>query len=157
MTNNAIDTSHPLLQTVTTSLSTVQTCSTVIPADDTIPQITEGDQVLTLSITPKYSTSTLEIKFSSIVTKDTNAGFITTALFQDSTANAISAGCYAVTASSALTANLHYVMTSGTTSSTTFKIRIGPGANNCYVNGDASGNQLMGGVSSTRLTINEYL
>lgn len=160
MTQNSINTAHTQLQSVTTSTASVVTCSTNIPYDDTIPQNTEGDEVLTLAITPTYSNSILEIWFDGLVTKDTNAGSVQVALFQDSTANALMAQAYMLTTNTtgrSDTASLRYYMTSGTTSSTTFKIRIGSAANTCFVNGDNAGNRLMGGVSSTRLTITEYI
>ena len=50
---------------------------------------------------------------------------------------------------------INYSMAAGTTSSTTFKIRMG--AVLCYVNGDLLGNRLYGGVALARLTITEFL
>ncbi len=146
------------MQCLTTSIATVVTCNTVIPIDDTIPQNTEGVEVLTLSITPSSSTSVLEIVFSGAVTNDIINTGSSVALFQDSTADALAARSSSSNQFSyTSTLYLRHIMTSGTTSSTTFKIRIGPTSNNCYVNSDNAGNQLMGGVSSTRLTIKEYL
>ncbi len=47
---------------VTTQTGTVATGTTVIPADNTIPQITEGVEFMTLAFTPKIATSRLEIE-----------------------------------------------------------------------------------------------
>jgi len=158
MTENSINTAEVLLQSVSTSTSSAVNCSTTIPADNSIPQqSTEGTLVLSLSITPTYSTSILEIWFSGVVTKDANAGSVQVALFQDSTANALAAVSYNIAASQSDSAQLRHVMTSGTTSSTTFKIHIGSAANTVYLNSDNAGNRRMGGVSNTCLVINEYL
>jgi hypothetical protein len=157
MTQNRINKSHTVLQVVTAATAEVVTCSTAMPADNSIPQNGEGDEVLTLAITPTYANTTLEIIFVGIITKDANAGRSSVALFQDSTASALAARSISSPASRGSNLLLKHYMTSGTTSSTTFKIRIGPAANTVYVNGNTSGTRLMGGVSCTRLTIIEYL
>lgn len=155
MTQNDINSSQDVLQIVSTSRTTILSCATVIPRDDSIPQNTEGDQVFTLAITPKRSTSKLKIFFSSFGTGAGGAVGPTVALFQDSTANALAA-VNLRQVNSAVCLDLQYIMTSGTTSSTTFAIRVGPNAGTFYINGDATGTQLMGGVASTTMTIVEY-
>lgn len=161
MTQNSINTSTALLQLISSTTTSVVTCSTAMPADDTIPQNTEGTEVLTATITPKYSTSKLVIEFSGTVNNDTNRNKIGVALFQDSTANALAANSYWPAHSSGVgagdTGNLIHIMTSGTTSATTFKIRIGPDANTCYVNADQSGNALFNSTCQAILTIKEIL
>lgn len=129
-----------------------------MPYDDSIPQNNEGDEVLTVSITPIYSDSILEIVFSSIITTDATATSITVALFQDSTASALQARAYSNSVLQLCRIGfLRHIMVSGTTSATTFKIRIGPDASSAYVNGDTLGTRLMGGISNTTLTVKEYL
>jgi hypothetical protein len=155
MTQNALNTGEVLLKSVSTSIGTLITVTGNIPQDDTIPQNTEGDQVLTLAITPTYSTSKLEIFFSGLVT-GANLKWVQVALFQDATASAINANSYNINNHSD-SCQLRHIMTSGTTSSTTFKIRVGLDSGTCYINGDAAGVQTMGGVSATNLIINEYL
>lgn len=155
--NNAINSLNPFVQLVSSSVGTLVTCSTSVPYDDTIPQQTEGDQVLTVSITPKFSTSNLEIFFNTFVSFNSSGGTLICALFQDSTADALSAKAFSMFGSSSTCCSLRHIMTSGTTSSTTFKIRIGPSTGNAYVNGDEAGNQYFGGTASTTLIVKEYL
>lgn len=157
MTQNKIDAKNAFVQFVSTSTSSAITCNTTIPADDSIPQITEGTSVLSLSITPKFLNSTLEIMFTGCSQKDGNTGFITVALFQDSNANAIAAKCFATLGTDGTHFALQYIMTSGTTSSTTFSIRVGPNTNVCYINANSVGTRIYGGVASTLLTITERL
>jgi hypothetical protein len=158
MTQNRVNSTRVLLQRVNTSTSSLVTCSTTIPADDTIPQNTEGTEVLTLAITPSTTTTTLVIDYSSpTIQTDAGSQNITVALFQDSTANALMAQSCLVGSNRSTTAELRYIMTSGTTSSTTFKIRIGSSAGTAYVNGGAAGTRRDGGVSSANLMISEYL
>lgn len=146
-----------LVQFVETSNSTSVDISVVIPADGTIPQNTEGSERIALSITPKYSTSTLLIEYeaSYAITNTSNAGCI--ALFQDSTADALAVSSFGASVSDREILRLRHTMTSGTTSSTTFRIRIGPTANNVYLLRDSGGTQQYGGVESQRITIMEIV
>lgn len=157
MTQNKIN-RKTIVQKKFTSISSVITCSTVMPADDTIPQKTEGDEVLTLAITPVSVSSLLEIEFVSVCAIDTASTNVQVALFQDATNDALKAlSINMPSATECSTVNLKHIMFSGTLASTTFKIRIGPDANNAYVNSDSAGNRLMGGISATTLSITEYL
>ncbi len=156
MTQNAINIVKRMVNFASSTTNTKVTCNVVIPLDDTIPQNTEGVEVLTCSITPISTLSTLLITTSFSARIDTLGGnnrWIG-GVFQDSTANALAAS----TGRQHTTGIIRYIMTSGTTSSTTFKLRIGPNAGGtCYVNGDTSGNRVYGGVSYAIMTIEEYL
>lgn len=144
-----------LVQEVHTNTSSKITCTTVIPTDDTIPQNTEGDQVLTLSITPESATNILEISFNTWALSSTLV-VCSSALFQDSTVNALSSTAQSISDTFANAHTFNHFMTAGTTSSTTFKIRTGPaGTASIYINGNAAG-RIFGGVSSTTLSIREY-
>lgn len=159
MTQNAINTSLSISQYLYTSTNSVSTLSTPILRNDTIPINTDGDEVITLSITPKSATSILIIQFDGSYTNDVTCNDSAAALFQDSTVNALAAIGYRMSATGECF-NLIYSMTSGTTSSTTFKIRCGQGSSGggpSYLNADTSGNRLMGGVCSAFLSITEYL
>lgn len=143
-----------ILQMVSTSTSSaVDTAGTSIPDDDTIPQITEGTEILSLSVTPKSSSSTLLILFTTGGTPAAS-GAATAALFVDSTSNALSAQYLSQSASAeAFSGTLEYIVTSGSTTSRTYRIRVG-GAD-FKVNGKASG-RVLGGVASTMLIIIEF-
>jgi hypothetical protein len=148
-----------VVQFVETSDSNNWDISAIIPVDGTVPQNTEGFEVITQSITPKSATSKLIIEYdaSYAITNSNNAGTI--ALFQDSTANASAVSLFATqnTAGNRTILSLRHVMTSGTTSSTTFKIRIGTSANNVYLLRAPSGTQVYGGTELQRLTITEII
>lgn len=146
--------SGSVIQVVHTQTGSVATGTTTIPNDDTIPQNTEGDQYMTLAITPNNASNFLQIE---VVIYGGNSGnaLNTIALFQDSTANALAAVGY-VTASSTAPhiGKLSYRMTAGTTSSTTFKIRVGGESGTFTLNG-ASGGRKYGGVACSSMTIME--
>jgi hypothetical protein len=79
---------------------------------------------MTQAITPKNSANILEIEVVVNVSNSVNSE-MTVALFQDSTAGALEAVCAYVPASQNVTIPLKYTMTAGTTSATTFKVRVG--------------------------------
>lgn len=147
----------PVVQKVTAVTTAFASGSTTMPADDTIPQNTEGTEFLTVTITPKYNNSTLYIDFTGNVYTGASSATISTALFQDSTAGAI-ASTYMLASAVATTwpVTLSYAMTSGTTSSTTFKIRIGAAASSTVGINGATG-RVHGGVMQTRLTVTEII
>lgn len=149
--------SGKLAQVVSASLTTVTTSATVIPFDDTIPQNTEGVEILTLAITPTNASSRLVISVNVPMAK-TAADTVIAALFQDTTANALAANSATVAgANFQVIAGFEHIMTAGTTSATTFKIRVGPAnAGTVTVNGASSARKL-GGVMKTTISIMEVL
>lgn len=138
-----------------TPYTTWTSITTTIPIDDTIPQNTEGDQFVTATITPTSATNRLRID---AICEMVNAGSnldCSMALFQDSTANALAAATKQLGGSGVYSQIIiAHEMAAGTTSATTFKIRIGPGSGTIYVNGNAS-NRIFGGVSAIRLRVVE--
>lgn len=144
-------------QVVNTTSSAVATGTTTIPFDNTIPQNTEGDQYMTLAITPKSTTNTLVIIVEAQLSYSVISN-LTMALFQDSTANALAAVSHTVAGNTYVTPlTLVYIMAAGTTSSTTFKIRAGAnGAGTTTFNG-TGGTQIFGGAAKSSITIFEYI
>jgi len=143
-----------------TPVTVATTCSTQIPLDDTIPQNTEGDEVITVAITPTSATNRLRIEFDApVVANGANNVSFAVALFQDTTANALAAGAQG--ASPGGTANqlrLTHEMAAGTTSATTFKIRCGPcSATSLVLNAGTggAGTRVFGGVAAIRLRVTE--
>jgi hypothetical protein len=142
-----------------TNFSAVASSAATIPFDDTIPQITEGAEYMTQAITPKSATNILLIQvvgFFSYAAGD----WVSMALFQDATANALAASAvYIDTASAGRPIPLTYKMVAGTTSSTTFRVRAGGGlatAVTTTFNGQSGGRKFggIGGISN--ITITEY-
>lgn len=147
---------NAIQQVQMTNYSSASTGTTVIPADDTIPQNTEGDQYMTQAITPLSATNLLIIEASAFATL--NAGTnLAIALFQDSTANAL-AGRFTFQPASGYSqqVSLSHKMTAGTTSSTTFKIRMGPtGAATLTFNG-VGGSSYFSTVTKSWIKVTEY-
>lgn len=147
-----------IVQVVNYQTGALATGTTQIPFDDTIPQNTEGDEYLTLAITPRSTTNKLKIEVVLNASTGTAARYIVAALFQDSTAGALAATLIRIveaTGGGALV--FRYYMAAGTTSATTFKVRAGlTGSGTTTVNGSAAG-RIFGGVMISSLTITEIL
>ena len=132
------------------------TGTTLIPFDDTIPQITEGDEYMTLAITPKSASSKLLIN---VVTQFAHSvdSIPATALFVGTTADAL-ATMFTHTFGSGnydKHHNFNHYMTAGTTSELTFRVRIGSNnAGTTTFNGRA-GVRKYGGSLSSSITITE--
>ena len=153
----AVPTGVGVLQQVYSQTGAVATGTTTIPLDDTIPQNTEGDQYLSLAITPKISTSKLVIDVVAFCSYSV-AGYIIASLFQDSTANALAAVAqYQATGTGAIVLKFTHQMTSGTTSATTFKVRMGSSTAGTLTFNGASSGRYFGGVAASSITITEYV
>jgi len=132
----------------------VATGTTAIPFDDSIPQKTEGTEVMALAFTPRSATSKLKIEVVAVV-DSSGDDKMTVALFQDDTAGALAAVGSANNPNDMETLSFIHYMTSGTTSETTFKVHIGDAAGGTVTfNGAASG-RIYGGVSASSITITE--
>jgi hypothetical protein len=131
--------------------------TTVLPFDNTIPQNTEGDEILTQAITPQNASSTLLIEV--VVHCGTSANGIDAAgaLFVDSTAGALAAFARMSNSGTAYgPAVMSFTVAAGSTTARTYKIRMGPGAaGTCYVNQDTTSNPIFSTVgpwSSLKIT-----
>lgn len=145
-----------LLQIVNSQTGAVATGTTTIPFDDTIPQITEGTEFLTLAITPTSATTLLQIDIT-VSFSYSILNTVTLALFQDSTANALAASCeYGSTATGMINSSLTYKMTSGTTSATTFRLRMGGETAGTLTLNGYGGARKLGGVYASSINITEY-
>lgn len=146
-----------VVQMVSTNFSAVATGTTVLPYDDTIPQITEGNEFMTRAITPKSTTNRLVITATLYLSHSAASTFYTAALFQDATANALAAdGYFDPTANGVGNITLTHEMAAGTTSATTFRVRAGGNnAGTITLNG-TGGTRRLGGITLSNITITEY-
>lgn len=144
-----------IVQVVNTQTGAVASGSTVIPIDDTIPQNTEGDQYMTLAITPTSATNKLKIEvvfFGAIAAP----AEIIVALFQDTTANALATmSQYDDSGTGRRIISFSHYMTAGTTSSTTFKIRAGSHTGTALTFNGTGGARQYGGSLASSITITE--
>lgn len=145
-----------VLQTVHTSTGALDTTTTTVPYDDTIMQITEGKEFMTLNITPKFSASKLLIKAQIHISPSTDS-LPTMGLFVGTTANAL-ATTFLHTAGGAnfpKVMTLEHFMTAGSTSALTFRIRAGQNNTGTTTFNGRSGARFHGGTLASTMTIME--
>lgn len=134
----------------------MSTGTNTIPFDDTIPQITEGDEVMTLAFTPKSASNKLLIN---VVTHFATAvdALAATALFEGTNANAL-ATCFTHTYGAGnynLNHSFNHFMTAGSTSELTFRVRIGCNNAGTTIFNGRSGARKYGGSVASSITITE--
>ncbi len=147
-----------IVQIINTQVSAVATGTTALPEDNTIPQNTEGDEYMTLAITPTTTGNMLLIEVVSYLSSNnTLDAYINIALFQDTTAGALSAGWGSrdPTLTSPAIVVLRHYMVAGTTSSTTFKVRAGTSNSGTTTFNGRGATASFGGVLSSSITITE--
>lgn len=146
-----------VVQTVRSATGAVATGTTVLPVDDTIPQNTEGNQYLTQAITPTSTVNLLDVSYQAMVAASAGPQ-IASALFQDSTVNALVASATENAGSNQpfiLTGR--YVAVASTISSTTFNVRAGPSSAATVTFNGVSGGRLFGGVNNSFIEIREIM
>lgn len=136
--------------------TTDQLCTVIIPIDDTKPQSNEGDEIMTVTYTPKYPDSILRVE--AIVggrPVGTNVSS-TISLFRDSDVDALSVSADYSGTQTQLNLSLSKEVLSNNTQATTFKIRAGASSGNIYINANWVGGRLYGGVWNTYIQVTEY-
>lgn len=130
--------------------------SVIIPYDDTIPQNTEGTQVLTASITPKSTSSRIRARFQGEVINSAAATNVIAAMFVGAGANAVRSTVVTTPGANLATQIvLEYEFAPGSVSAQSFAVRVGPAsATNIRLNGSAAG-RLFGGTSAATLVLDE--
>lgn len=145
-----------VIQSVTGTFATYSSTTTSIPDDDTIPQNTEGAEAVTVAITPTNTANLLRIRLQATLSASGGQD-ATLALFQDTTADALSAAMGYIAAANVMTTiSTVHEMAAGTTSETTFKMRYGTAGGTCYINGDTS-TRKMGGVMAATIIVDEIV
>ena len=130
--------------------------STAIPLDNTIPQDTEGDEFLSVAITPLDATNTLLIEIQANLSVDGLNRTIIGALFQDGVSDALSATALFESANDkANQIILRRRVVAGGVAPITFKFKAGSdNGNDLTLNGlNAAG--LFGGVYLSSITVTE--
>lgn len=125
-----------------------------IPIDDTIPQVGEGTQILSVVITPTSTANKLRARFRGTL-YPASVAFIIPAMFVNGAANAVAASAaYGTTASGGYDVTLEYEFVPGSTSAQTFTIRVGASAGSIALNGQTL-LRYLGGAQRATLVIEE--
>ena len=135
--------------------------TTVIPRDDTIPQNTEGNELLTQAITCRATMNLVRVSAILHLSLANGGAYVTAALFKDATASAVAAIADNGAAAEPFIMTLNHVERAATVSAATFKVRAGKdagaaGTTTLTLNG-SGGTRRYGGVSNSYLEVEEIV
>lgn len=143
-----------VIQETVAGASAASTLTANIPNDDTIPQITEGTEVITCSFTPKDTGSTLIVEALVFGSNSTVAN-LKAALFRDATADAITAtGTVCDNAGGIYPMRILATVSAGSTAATIFRVRVGTDGGTYTFNG-VGGSRLYGAINKSWVKITE--
>jgi len=147
-----------VVQQVREQTGAVATGSTQIPSYDTLPQISEGDEYIDLSITPTSAANLLAVSLILRLANSAAAGTNTAALFRDGAANAISAASQTFRgAGDNHGLPIFHQLLAASSSAVAFDVRAGGNtAGTVTLNGSASARQ-MAGVNNSSLAAQEIM
>lgn len=133
----------------------VATGTGIIPIDNTIPQITEGTEFLSATITPKDDSNRLLVQVLVACAHTATNNYVTSALFRDATGNALaSLTQFNPAGNTSQFQALQHEVVAGSTSATTFRVRIGGYVGGTLTFNGFSGGRL-GGTMTSSITITE--
>ena len=147
--------SEVYVQVKSASTAASNSTSSNIPFDTSIPQNDEGENIFSLSITPKNAASILEIEGLIFVSHLSSAIEVTATLFLDNGANAIAASSEEVTANNVTPIPIYFEHTASTTTEHVYALRYGATTSSAKLNHGSSGN--LGGTLRSWLRVRERL
>jgi hypothetical protein len=142
-----------VVNTWRSNYTTYTSTTLVIPFDDTIPQITEGLNILTRSITLSKSTNRVRVRTSTVVAGDGVIG-VAGAIFEAGAANAKGAAACLVAGTGYSTALIVEAEWAPGTTNLTVNFNVGPGGGTAYINGN-NVTRLFGGAEAATMVIEE--
>ena len=154
-TVDTLQRSGNVIQVVNFQTGALASGTGLIPRDDTIPQITEGDQYMTLAITPTNESNILLINVVVAAITRTVSPDVSVALFVGATANALASSIQSMITDGTVVFNFTHKMVAGVTTELTFRVRAG-GADAGTTRFNAfSAVERHGGVLASSITITE--
>jgi len=130
------------------------TGTSTIALDNTIPQITEGDEYMTLAVTPTNASNILQIDVVSFCYNSAINNLVT-ALFVGVTANALATGrAVLATTNDTIPVIFTHRMTAGVDTELTFRVRTGcSNAGTTVFNGAFYGGTLASSITITEIRV----
>jgi hypothetical protein len=144
-----------VVQSVIGTYATNAALSTVVPLDDTIPQNTEGTEIISVNITPRSPYSKLRCTFVGQAAGSVTGIFMVAAIFKNSDADAIHAIPVAAPTNN-YPVTLHGIVefTPSSVAQQTIAVRAGPSSNSMRFNGNTAA-RFYGGAAKATLLVEE--
>ena len=148
-------TAGKVVQMVNTQTSALATGTTTMSAA-TIPQITDGTQFMTRTITPKNASNILVVQVIAYAASSVS-NHVNAALFVGTTVNALAASShYSTAANIQMPLSFLYRMVADVTSELTFRVRVGGHAASTISFNGAAGGLHFGTAIKSSITITEF-
>jgi len=141
------------LQTLQTTYATNANITTLIPLDDTIPTITEGDQIMSLAITTAAAANKVRANVVIMGSVSSINTSLTATLWRGSTLVGVSTH-YFPSAQYIACVPIDILDAPGAAAAHTYTVRVGPSSNTARLNG-TTGARVFGGASLCTLTLSE--
>lgn len=153
-----VESDNIVIQIVNTNTGAVATGTTVVVLDDSIPQNGEGDEYMTLAITPTSTVNDLRIEVTLVMSHDAATSNHIISLFRDAQTDALASVVgFGSTGGELKTYSFSWYEVSGASTSTTYKVRAGAvESGETTFNGQAGARKL-GGAMSSSITITELV
>lgn len=144
------------VQRLNTQVGTYSTSTALIPRDNTVPQITEGTQLMSLAVTPTLATNNLSVE-ATVMAAANGANNVICALYRSDSASAIATVMSTQGGSDwAQTIPIKWTGVANSTASLTFSVRCGLNSSGTMsFNGVPSTGALFGGTAASTLQISE--
>jgi hypothetical protein len=146
------------LQTVYAQTTSLVEVTGAIPIDNTKPQSTEGNEILTATITPSSATSKIVVQAAIVGTLGNAVGTITLSVFKGEATDAIASVWSSGGVGYAMILPIAYQDAPNSTSAVTYKIRAGYAGGTSaglYVNRGNLGAAQYGGTMTSWMTLTE--
>lgn len=131
------------------------TINTSIPLDNTVPQPTEGAEIISIHHTPQTATNRIRVRFDGFATSQLQTAPVVAFLSINGSAAVQVAAAHVPSVGQAVKVSFEYEHIPGSTDEQVYSVRTGPGgASSIRWNGNA-GARLFGGAAAARLTVEE--
>lgn len=139
------------------ALTAAATSTDQIPSDNSIPQITEGAEVLSLTITPTNAANLLLVECNGLINSDSALNTAVLALFRSDSTDAIGVGGHEASTGDVDSIMVRARSTAGVTTELTISVRLGTtsGLSPTVTLGGDGGGRLFGATEHTVLTVVE--
>jgi len=128
--------------------------STIIPLDDTAPEIGEGGEVLSTTFTPASTDNKILVEFNGLAGSAMATQGMIMAVFEGSVCKG--AQWWSQPSSGLNVCHITFEFTPGNTSAANYSLRFGPGsAGTAYVNRQSNAAHTLGGLQGYSMTISE--
>lgn len=147
----------PVRNIASHTLATWTQITATTPIDDTIPQVGEGAEILTATLTPTSTTSKVRARVTVPGSVNAAGRNLILALFINGASNAVKSMVVTGPATDyVFQMTFEYEHTPGTLSAQTYSVRAGVNTGTGGVCGNSAG-RLLGGVLTSTLTVEELL